>query len=300
MRKMRAPLAAALGAFVFWCVSADAQQRQDGRTQAPAAQPDELGSERLLEAIRRAESKQRPDNRRIVGGKVAERGKHPWQVALLAAKINGAGEAFFCGGSVLNARWIVTAAHCVDRRTHPSQVHVLVGVQDLTSGGNRVAVEDINVHAGYNSATKDNDVAVLKLATPVDSLAIPLISPTHEAALLSPGASLTVTGWGATVEDGSGTTKLMELRVPYVEADICNDRLSYNGRVTGNMICAGFPQGQKDSCQGDSGGPLTAWPGGKPVLVGIVSWGEGCARADKYGVYTRIANYEQWIRQNAP
>jgi secreted trypsin-like serine protease len=87
---------------------------------------------------------------------------------------------------------------------------------------------------------------------------------------------------------------LREVTVPFVTNSICNDPLSYAGQVTANMICAGLAEGGKDSCQGDSGGPLVHLAAADR-LVGIVSWGEGCANPGKYGVYTRIANFKPWV-----
>lgn len=84
--------------------------------------------------------------------------------------------------------------------------------------------------------------------------------------------------------------------IPMVERATCNQPLSYDGKITNNMICVGFKEGEGDSCQGDSGGPLTVEATAVPTLAGIVSWGEGCAEANKPGVYTRVANYVGWIQ----
>ena len=125
---------------------------------------------------------------------------------------------------------------------------------------------------------------------------MPLITPSADQ-LFADGTPFVVTGWGATTEGGS---KVRDLRfidnLPFVTRTDCNAPLSYNGAITENMICAGVRSGGVDSCQGDSGGPLTFETGTAPKLAGVVSWGEGCARPNKVGVYTRVANYVDWVR----
>jgi secreted trypsin-like serine protease len=237
------------------------------------------------------------DTDKIVGGRRAASGTHPWQVSLAVSWISDSGRAHFCGGSVYDSRWIVTAAHCV-RTLKASDIHVVAGTTVLTRGAYRVNVERILRHKGYDHSTKENDVALLRTHEPLPlgtlTTPIKLMAPEDEAALT--GARLLVTGWGATVEQGATVRDLREVDVPYVGNKACNDFLSYDGRVSANMLCAGTAVGGVDSCQGDSGGPLTLRVGPKEsLLAGIVSWGDGCARPGKYGVYARVARYKEWI-----
>ena len=108
---------------------------------------------------------------------------------------------------------------------------------------------------------------------------------------------LEVTGWGATAEGGTISSRLMKASVPYVRNKACNSNQAYRGRIRRGMMCAGRTDGGVDACQGDSGGPLVWRSGSRPILVGIVSFGEGCARKLKYGVYTRVSHYRDWIEK---
>jgi secreted trypsin-like serine protease len=112
---------------------------------------------------------------------------------------------------------------------------------------------------------------------------------------LGPGTPLEITGWGATSEGGQSSRVLLKASVPYAPNDACNAPAVYNGAIRQGMMCAGRPDGGVDSCQGDSGGPLVWRSPDGPVLVGVVSWGEGCARKLRYGVYARVADYRGWI-----
>jgi secreted trypsin-like serine protease len=235
---------------------------------------------------------------KIVGGREAAEGAYPWQVSLGVAWIDDAYRAHFCGGSVYSASWIVTAAHCV-KGNQPEEVRVAAGTNSLRPGTIRHNVRRIIVHKAYNPATSDNDIALLELFEPLTldakTRAIPLLDQATEAAVLTEGATLEVTGWGATSEGGKPVGTLRFVAVPFVTRETCNRPLVYNGQITANMICAGPLVGGADSCQGDSGGPLSA-VAASPVLAGVVSWGEGCARPNKVGVYTRVPQYADWIR----
>jgi secreted trypsin-like serine protease len=124
---------------------------------------------------------------------------------------------------------------------------------------------------------------------PIDELAA-------DAPTLRDGQDLTVAGWGAlTWGDSMGSKDLREASVPLVSDARCNRGASYDGAITGNMLCAGRAAGGVDSCQGDSGGPLTFASASGAVLVGIVSWGDGCGSPNKYGVYTRVSRFNAWV-----
>ncbi|XP_050163763.1 coagulation factor IX-like isoform X1 [Myiozetetes cayanensis] len=231
---------------------------------------------------------------RITGGMLCHRGHCPWQVLLWDSQ--GVG---FCGGSLLSSRWVVTAAHCLDLvRPH----HVTVGDFDKYQREfkeQKIAVERSWTHPHYDSNDYNGDIALLYLSSAVvfNEYAIPICLPSPGlAALLSEeGRPGVVSGWGATHARGSTLRFLMKVRLPLVSLERCQramDRL-----VTDNMLCAGHGTAAADACKGDSGGPFTASHHNTWFLLGIVSWGEGCAQQGKYGVYTRVANYIPWIKE---
>lgn len=190
------------------------------------------------------------------------------------------------------------------RRQSPARVNIVAGTTQWKSGGERVAVKQIFVHPAWNSANMDNDVALLHLSRRLTLSTAPGGSM-RAIALVAAGTTfaenipipLTVTGWGSTVEGGSGSDTLRAAAVPTVSNRICNASESYGGRVTDNMFCAGNREGGVNSCQGDSGGPIWTTMGGKDTLLGVVSFGDGCAEKLKYGVYTRLANFTAWVQR---
>jgi secreted trypsin-like serine protease len=148
------------------------------------------------------------------------------------------------------------------------------------------------VHESYDRATQQNDIALIKLKSPIAGRVIPLAA----GSLMVPtGQPLEVTGWGATTEGSGASSTLLRATVPLADTAGCNARDAYNGRIKEGMLCAGYREGGIDSCQGDSGGPLVWRTADGPVLVGIVSWGDGCARKLKYGIYTRVSVFRDWI-----
>ncbi len=244
-----------------------------------------------------------PASPTIVGGQEADPGEWPWQVVLVqkgANPINGA----FCGGSIITRDWVLTAAHCVDTAS-TSDLDVVVGIHDLrnpNTGFVRVALSQIVVHPGWNDANKDNDLALLKLAQPVPARAasgsgLPIAYSNLATSAVGnlAGRTSTVTGWGNRSSNGSDfPDTLHEVEVPIISNADC--AASY-GNLTDNMLCAGLPQGGKDSCQGDSGGPLVVYDQAtaKWQQVGIVSFGIGCAEPGYPGVYARVSRYTNWI-----
>ncbi|WP_156754164.1 S1 family peptidase [Actinokineospora pegani] len=221
----------------------------------------------------------------IVGGDAADIADFPFTVALTTS------DGFqFCGGSLAEADKVITAAHCVEG-TPAAEVRVVSGRTDLTAAGGETAdVTDIWVHPDYSDPDISADVAVLTLDTDLSATPIAVAGPADED-LYSTGTTSTVLGWGATSEGGSTSDTLLKVEVPIVSDDDCATAYSSN-YISDSMVCAGVPDGGLDSCQGDSGGPLVA--GGK--LIGAVSWGEGCARPGKYGVYTRLSAFSADIQ----
>ncbi len=235
----------------------------------------------------------------IVGGKPAD--KLPpaenihWQVALVEG--DDGTRRQFCGGTLVAPNWVMTAAHCVDSvriALDPKRLDVIAGTLSYGSGGVRSNVEKIVVHPQWRKTAKryDYDAALLKLETAVTAVApLKLAAP---AAPLKDGPTVRVSGWGAISEGGPGSPDLLYVDVPVVKNDECNMKESYDGSVTAQMFCAGVRPGGLDSCQGDSGGPVMSTISGSKELVGVVSWGDGCARRLKYGVYTLVSSVSQW------
>uniref|UniRef100_A0A673HAF6 Trypsin-like n=1 Tax=Sinocyclocheilus rhinocerous TaxID=307959 RepID=A0A673HAF6_9TELE len=224
---------------------------------------------------------QAPLNTKIVGGEDATAGSWPWQVSIHSTAFGG----HFCGGSLINKDWVLSAAHCFQR--YESQ-----------SGSNPNEVlrtASVINHPDYYDPTHDNDIALLKLSSSVTFTNY--IRPVCLAAAGSKYAAGTetwVTGWGALQSGGSSPDKLQEVMIPVVSSSDCDD--AYGGGITSNMICAGLlNEGGKDSCQGDSGGPLVTRNGSLWIQSGVVSFGIGCADPRYPGVYARISQYQDWI-----
>ncbi|MQS34428.1 S1 family peptidase [Streptomyces katsurahamanus] len=231
----------------------------------------------------------------VVGGYAARAADSPWVVALSSRdRFGGARGGQFCGGVVTAPTRVMTAAHCLSRTVLGGSVEdvpdlrVLVGRTELTSAeGREVEIADSWVSPEYDPSTNGSDMAVLTLAEALpESMVIAVArpgDPVHE-----PGTSATVYGWGDTTGEGTYATALRAARVSVLPDENC--ATAYPGGLGGRytaatMLCAGDTGGGRDACQGDSGGPLVA--GGR--LIGLVSWGSGCGRADSPGVYTKVS-----------
>ncbi|KAJ8403802.1 hypothetical protein AAFF_G00346700 [Aldrovandia affinis] len=243
--------------------------------------------------------KQPYKSQRIVGGENSDEGEWPWQVSL---HIKG---SHVCGASIINNRWLVTAAHCVqdDAKTKYSQPGVweaYLGLHKQRQPGKwtvKKTLRQVISHPYYNPYTFDNDMALMELDSPVtlNDFIKPICLPSS-AHDFPAGKSVWITGWGATREGGYAATILQKAAVRIINSTVCNKLMS--GQITSRMLCAGVLSGGVDACQGDSGGPLSAKESnGRLFLAGVVSWGDGCARRNKPGIYTRVTKYRAWIKE---
>merc|ERR1712038_976328 len=261
---------------------------------------------------------------RIVGGEQSTAGKYPWIIAVNFGSTDGSNPGG-CAATLVASNWAITAAHCVvdSGFTTKDSLSLVLGEFDLSSStdsndGNRknvmLALDPI-VHESYKSPNvNSNDIALLKLAEDVD------LNTYTPACLAASGADYTgqngrVYGWGSTASCPAATSNiLLEVEVPIVSDSVCeaasNDAVtitdpgtgqcvtqafSYSGQISSDMVCAG--SSGKDACQGDSGGPFTVKSSSTSQhdLVGVVSWGYGCAADSLYGVYAEVAQLRTWI-----
>ncbi|CAH2219068.1 transmembrane protease serine 3 [Pelobates cultripes] len=233
-----------------------------------------------------------PLSTRIVGGNSSAEGQWPWQASLTFQGIH------LCGGSLITAQWVVTAAHCVYDLYFPESWSVQVGlVNNLHDSQNPpVLVEKIIYHSNYKSSSMTNDIALIKLASPFNfsGLIQPICLPNYGEEFPA-GKICWISGWGAT-EEGGDTSETMDYAgVPLISNRVCNTKYIYGGVIMPSMVCAGFLEGGVDTCQGDSGGPLACEDRNVWKLMGTTSWGIGCAMRYKPGVYTRISSFLDWI-----
>jgi secreted trypsin-like serine protease len=191
---------------------------------------------------------------------------------------------FYCGGSLLNDRYVITAAHCVSG-FDKTRITVRLLEHDTKVPDDTMTIERgvarIQRHNNYSPSNYNNDIALLLLDKPVkiEGLLRPVCMP--EPGKSWNGLNGIVTGWGATAESGAVSVNLQEVTVPIMSNAECRKTGYGSARITDNMMCAGYDKGEKDSCQGDSGGPLHVVPNESTQihqLAGVVSWGEGCAK----------------------
>ncbi|CAB1345816.1 unnamed protein product [Coregonus sp. 'balchen'] len=229
---------------------------------------------------------------RIIGGVEAWAHSWPWQVSLRFTTMPA------CGGAIIAPQWVLTATHCFKQYNKVDFWTVMAGKHDLENPNEEcqqlVGVSKIVTHKDYNRITKMHDIALVKLKTPLifNQCVRPIeiwMRP------IEPKKQCTVTGWGTTRENGPRANRLQEVNVTCLSQEDCNK--FYHGAVQPTMFCAGDPEGGVDACQGDSGGPLSCYTGSRYELAGVVSWGVGCGRAQRPGVYTKVQVYLDWINE---
>ena len=228
---------------------------------------------------------------RIIGGIIPDTpaSKYSYVVAIFVQ--SGSNEYFRCGGSLISNVHVMSAAHCFFDRAGVSNVAGYSSVivrfgahADVNAGAMTANVVQIDGHPDFSDITWDNDVSVLTLSSPVNVSLYPPSRLAWNPSDVSVGEIAHVVGWG-TRDDNMLSQVMMEATVPVVSHAQCTETGSYKpSEILLSMICAGHAQGGVDACQGDSGGPLIQ----SSKQIGIVSWGEGCALPEKYGVYFAV------------
>ncbi|XP_042279816.1 trypsin-2-like isoform X1 [Thunnus maccoyii] len=223
---------------------------------------------------------------KIVGGYECTPHSQPHQVSLNSGY-------HFCGGSLVNEYWVVSAAHC-----YKSSFDLSFSKMDIVLGdhnrwfmdGNEQIIPAARVipHPNYESWFVNNDIMLIKLSKPatINQYVQPVALPTSCAPA---GTMCKVSGWGVTMSSSADSNKLQCLDIPILSDEDCDN--SYPGMITEAMFCAGYLEGGKDSCQGDSGGPVVC----NRELQGVVSWGFGCAEKNHPGVYAKTCIFTDWL-----
>lgn len=241
--------------------------------------------------------------RAIVFGTNAPFAQWPWQIAM-----NLWQDPYFlqfCGATLLNENWAITAAHCI--KEVPIWHYLLqLGITDLNiqnhipDGYQERYLQNIFVHWNYNKITSENDLSLLKFTVPIILLpnVRPILLPEHNDNFV--GQTAWVTGWGSLYSGGSQSTILQQINIPILDNRVCKSmyrKAGYRKHIPHTLICAGLPSGGPDACQGDSGGPMVVkrQTDNRFVLVGITAWGVNCGKPNQPGVYTRISEYRSWI-----
>ncbi|XP_039678606.1 hepatocyte growth factor activator isoform X2 [Perca fluviatilis] len=234
---------------------------------------------------------------RILGGISALPGNHPWMAAIYI------GQSDFCAGTMVSSCWIVSAAHCFFRNPLKSQLRVVLGQQKFNVTDHNTRTFGVEKYIFPKQFSVFNptlhDIVLIKLAKQ-DGKCVkrtPFIRPIclpDKSMTFPDGYCCTISGWGHMYEKAQGYSSLQEAGVRLIPHDTCRKPNVYGNHVTADMVCAGL-NGCVDACQGDSGGPLACSRNDVSFLYGIISWGEGCGRSQKPGVYTKVGNYIDWI-----
>ncbi|MBX3009976.1 MAG: serine protease [Caldilineaceae bacterium] len=235
----------------------------------------------------------------VVGGTAATPGEYPWQAMLMHKG------SFYCGGSLIEMRWVLTAAHCLVGYAM-KDLQVVLGAHDRTATNEasrqRFSPIRIIVHPSYSPATLANDIGLIQLdkgatvTRSVDFIRLDTPTAVNVPASFNLRFQVVTTGWGRLNASGPTAIILQKVTLPIVPNDVCKQ--TYGAYITDNVICAGLKEGGKGSCNGDSGGPLVQGQDLFGKLIGVTSFGgTQCAGPLSYTVFTRVANYTDWIRQ---
>lgn len=248
-----------------------------------------------------------PSTIRVIGGKTAELGVWPWIAALGYRTRSQPGPEWLCASALINTRYVVTAAHCIIG-VSPWELYIVrvgdLNLDETVDDGatpNDVEVERTIAHEQYTANPVANDIALVRLRRPVQftSLIQPICLPTAQEFRTSSlvDQDVFVAGWGRVTFNGPFSAALQDLRLPIVDTARCKQAYSAHrgANVDHRNICAGYLKGGKDTCQGDSGGPLMYLQNSVHYLIGIVSYGYKCAEPGYPGIYTKVAEFVDWI-----
>ncbi|NWI61709.1 ACRO protein, partial [Calyptomena viridis] len=237
---------------------------------------------------------------RVVGGTDAKPGAWPWLVSIKHPRIPHT--RHLCGGSLISSQWVLTAAHCFEVVRNISTLYLVIGATQLTKpgpGAQLRRIKQLRVHKGYNKDDKSNDIALIKLDRPAQCNPYVQVGCVPDPMLrVSELKNCYVAGWGATAARAQKSSDvLQEASVHLIDLQLCNSSRWYAGKIHTYNLCAGYAEGKIDTCQGDSGGPLMCRDNHADFfwLVGVTSWGRGCARRNRPGVYTSTQDFYDWI-----
>ncbi|XP_074519522.1 plasminogen activator, urokinase b isoform X2 [Halichoeres trimaculatus] len=280
-----------------------------GISSAPAP-PSSAPTEQAPAAESTCGQRTRRKQMKIVGGTVSTVESHPW-VAAVFVRSKSKEKTFTCGGSLISACWVLTAAHCFPDGSHnkPRRYSISLGKNALNETNLAVEqtfrVEQIILHEGFDNSegNYNNDIALIQLKAKngkcaEESNLVKTICLPPPLKNLPAGVTCEIAGYG---KEKFGlwyrSQFLQEAQVNLFADDVCRHEDYYGSKITDNMFCAGLPDWSRDACEGDSGGPLVCHVVDRLFLFGVISWGDQCAKEFRPGVYTRVTNYNKWIEE---